>query len=525
VYLFDAALSQGQMPVRWVEGIRPGHGQPLFSFYQPGFYYAVQLVHVFVPSLLLSTKLTILGAWWAAGAFVFLHARKFGVWAAAATALLILRAPYLILDVFVRAAFPELVAIALAPAVLVSLDRTLRAGGAWASLAFAAATAAMLLCHLPTFLMFAPAFALYALVLCLARACSIGSLARATATALLALGLGCFYVIPALLELGFTKMGELTSGYFDYRQHFVEPWQWFRSAWGYGGSEAGGADNMSFQVGVVQWLAAAGSAAAMIVTARRASSSARAIALWLSIAGAALLMTSAASAALWELVPPLAFVQFPWRFLSVVSLAVALAAAPAVASIRRPALQAALVLCLGAGLWWQTEDLLKPSRYLPPGSMHIDNPGWRYTREAPSAAFTEPGYYSAAARTLPEHHVERWEITRGSGQTSARSVLDHRVVLKVTSPEAVKLTIRSHAFPGWQVLVDGTPAQWTAHPDSGYIVVEVPAGVHVVEAVFGDTTIRAWSNRISMASGIAWVGTAAGLTLSSYLRRRRQIRV
>src|SRR5262245_7677098 len=45
-YLFDRALQSGQFPVRWTQGIRAGDGQLLFNFYQPGFYYVVQLVHL-----------------------------------------------------------------------------------------------------------------------------------------------------------------------------------------------------------------------------------------------------------------------------------------------------------------------------------------------------------------------------------------------------------------------------------------------------------------------------------------------
>lgn len=520
-YLFDAALSQGQFPVRWVEWIRPGHSQPLFSFYQPGFYYAVQLVHAVVPSLLLSMKLTILGAWWAAGALVYLNARSFGVWPAAAAAVLFLRGPYLILDVFVRAAFPEFAALALAPAVLWSLDGTLRSGRASAALAFAAATAAMLLCHLPTVLMFAPVLATYAICLSISRGCSLRVLGTAAAAAALAFGLACFYVVPALVELPFTKMRELTSGYFDYRQHFVEPWQWFRPAWGFGGSEAGAADNMSFQVGIVQWLAVAGCTAALAVRRRAAKSSVRWwIAYWLCIAGAALFMTSAASASVWQFVRPLAFVQFPWRFLSVVSLAVALMAAPALSLVGRSSVQAALVLCIAGGLWWQTQALLKPSHYLSRASVYIDNPGWRYTRDAARLAFIEPGYYPATVRKLPEGYEERWQITRGHGTTSARTILDHRLVLTVRSSDGVELTIKSHGFPGWRVLLDGRPTSWSYQHDSGYIVVDVPAGVHGVEAVFGNTAIRMWSNRISLLSALLWAGSAAAVGASSRTRRR-----
>ncbi|MGH9308195.1 MAG: hypothetical protein ACRD1U_02395, partial [Vicinamibacterales bacterium] len=222
----------------------------------------------------------------------------------------------------------------------------------------------------------------------------------------------------------------------------------------------------------------------------------------------------------WQSVRPLAFVQFPWRFLSVVSLAVALVSAPALSLIGRSSVQAALVLCIAAGLWWQTQALLRPSHYLSRASVYIDNPGWRYTPGAARLAFIEPGYYPATVRTLPEDYLERWQITRGHGTTSARTILDHRLVLAVTSSDGVELTIRSHGFPGWRVLIDGAPTSWSYQHDFGYIVVDVPAGAHVIEAVFGNTAIRAWANWISLVSAVLWAGSAAAVGVSSRTRPR-----
>src|SRR6188472_2194521 len=58
-YRFDQAWQQGQVPVRWVEGTRPGDNQPLFNFYQVGFYYLVELVHLVVPRLSDAVKITV----------------------------------------------------------------------------------------------------------------------------------------------------------------------------------------------------------------------------------------------------------------------------------------------------------------------------------------------------------------------------------------------------------------------------------------------------------------------------------
>jgi hypothetical protein len=513
VYLFDEALGQGQLPVRWVEWVVPGHGQPLFSFYQPGFYYAVELVHAVVPSLLLSTKLTVLAAWWSGSLFVYLLLKPLGRWPALLGALLFMRTPYLILDVFVRAAFPEFLALACAPAVLWAIDRTLRSRRPVFALALAVFTAVMLVSHLPTVLMFLPVFTMYAVGVWLSGDRRWQSLTTPVAAAALGGGLACFYVIPALVELPFTKIRELTSAYFDYRRHFVEPWQWFSLAWGFGGSKAGAADAMSFQLGVLQWLTLAAGLIALVVLLRRAERR-RAVWLlsWLIVAAAALLMTTAAATPIWRAVPPLAFVQFPWRFLTVASLSAAVVGALALASVRSRTLQAAVVLCVAAGLWWQTADLLRPVRYFPRGWMFIDDPGWRYDAHAADRAFIEPGYHPAGAVRLPARDVQRWRISRGQGDVSPRLVHDDRLVLQVEKAEGAELTLASRCFPVWKVLVDGTRASWSCDPEFGFIVIHVPNGTHTVEAALGNTPVRSWSNRVTVLSATIWSAWALALS-------------
>ena len=42
--LFKTGLSQGQIPVRMIDWVVPGFNQPLFNYYQPGFYYLAQVL-------------------------------------------------------------------------------------------------------------------------------------------------------------------------------------------------------------------------------------------------------------------------------------------------------------------------------------------------------------------------------------------------------------------------------------------------------------------------------------------------
>src|SRR3979411_2055718 len=101
-YRFDRAWRQGQIPVRWVNGTRPGDNQPLFNYYQVGFYYLVELVHVVVPRLSDAVKATVVLVWWMGAGFVFQLFRRCGIAAAVIAAVMFALSPYLIVDGLIR---------------------------------------------------------------------------------------------------------------------------------------------------------------------------------------------------------------------------------------------------------------------------------------------------------------------------------------------------------------------------------------------------------------------------------------
>ncbi len=200
-FLFDRALSQGQFPVRWVEWISPGYGQPLFSFYQVGLYYLVSLVHALGVDLSTALKATVVGLWWAGAFFMFLLCRPLGRMPGLAAAAVFAWSPYLILDAYVRSSFPEMAAIAFIPAVIWSLDRALRTGRGEYHLLLAVALALMMLCHAPAAVIampLVPAYWAYALVTRRTTFAAAGWVAMAC---ILGGGLAAFYVIPANFEL------------------------------------------------------------------------------------------------------------------------------------------------------------------------------------------------------------------------------------------------------------------------------------------------------------------------------------
>jgi hypothetical protein len=497
-YLFDRALLQGQFPVRWVEWVRNGHGQPLFSFYQPGFYYLTQLVHAVVPSLSRSLMLTVLLAWCAGSFFTFAWLRPYGTLPAGVAALVFAFSPYLVLDVFVRGAYPEFAAIACAPGVLWSLDRSLASDRMRYRLALALLLALMALCHPPSLLIFSAIFGGYAIFTILSRPTPPRRAIATASAGLLALGLAAFYVAPALAEIEYIRMREMTAGYYDFHQHFVLPRQWFDYHWGFGGSVAGSGDQMSFQVGRVQWLAI-GAALVMVVVAKDVRRTGL-ILFWLGAIALTLFLMTEAAAGVWERVPALAFVQFPWRLLMAIATASSALVALLLARLRDARLQAIAGLVIVVAHVIPMYDHLKPASYHGATILRIDRRGWHGADPAQSAAFIEPGYHPVSMRRPPVEPAGRWSITHGEGRVSASGVRDDRLTLDVDTAGGALLTINTPYFPGWTLSIDGRAIPAVVQPESGFMAATVPPGRHTLDARLADTPIRRWSNIVSAGS-------------------------
>jgi hypothetical protein len=500
-YLFDRALTEGQFPVRWVEWVREGHGQPLFNFYQPGLFYFVQAIHLVVPSLTLSLKVTILLLWWVGTGFVYLAFRRLGRLAAAAGALAFAFSPYLLLDLFVRCAYPEFAGITFGAGVFWALDGWLRTTRPMWLPTVAVLAALMAVSHPPMSLILSPVFLAYTVYLLLTRRTSIRAGAALLPAGFLAGGLAAFYLLPAIAELDLIKSAALRSGGYDYHLHFVAARQWLPLGWGFGGSVEGLDDGMSFQLGAAQWLALGIAAIVSAVHLLRRSATLRTLELvfWLVVAIGAMFSMSRASVRVWEVLPPLAFVQFPWRFLTVVVFATAALSAHLVSMISDRRLQAAFVIGLAIVQVQLSYTHLRPRGQITRETMDIDWWEWRYSKAAQTSAYIEHGYYPASLADVPRN-IARYTVIDGTANVTEVSHKGHALELDVAADAPVILRINSPTFPGWLVTIDGRPAD--AALAGGYPSVTVPAGRHRVRAAFTNTPVRAWANAVTIASGL-----------------------
>lgn len=526
LFELERCVADGQLPCRWVPDMGAGYGYPLFDFYPPLASHVALVLHALGFSLLAAVKGAFLLALVVAAISMFALAREFfGPAGGLVAAVLYVFAPYQAVDVFVRGALAESWGLALVPLVFWTGRRAVVSPGrrGAAVLACAVAWALLLLAHDVTALMAAPVYAGW-LVLWLVRAGRerpgrgrrLGALVVAH---VLAVALAGWFVVPSLLELRYVHADTLVSLYpwarfennFLSAREVFAPWP----HWGYGAFRT--PDGMALFVGPVQLLMGTGAGAWLGVRAltRHRIGDAGAAALLLGGAGLlAATMTLAGSRFVWEAVPPLAFLQFPWRFLAVASFGLSfaggwiggrLATRPGIAwAVAAAVCVAAITVSWG---WFR------------PSAMHVvrdevlANP--REVAKARHGLFDFlPRSVDLQAFLASPPPLQPPPVETASGDVSFDTVVraSDRVAFDadVEGPAPAVVRINVYEFPGWTLEVDGEPAAFVSHDDPlGRLHVELSPGRHRVTARFTDTPVRSAGNVVSLVAAMLaslWLG-------------------
>jgi len=209
---------------------------------------------------------------------------------------------------------------------------------------------------------------------------------------------------------------------------------------------------------------------------------------------------------LWDSVPLTRFVQFPWRLLSLVGLALALMAGAgtcvldALPKWTRPALVVFSALAVPGFTW----DYLRP----PYDTDMPDQVLERQLQQKIVTTTAQNEFLPRTARYFParEGRFERrgGEVKIASGQGMVVSVfprkngMPRRFGLRALTP--LTLAWGHFFFPGWRAEIDGILTSVTFAARGGFILVDVPPGDHVVEFIFADTPLRRWAKIASLLS-------------------------
>lgn len=528
------ALQDGQLPARWSANFGYGYGMPLFSFYAPFAYYLGAFLYWAGLSLLesvrwifiLSTVMTLAGSYWLG---VTVGKNK---WAGVITAALITLAPYRAVNMFVRGALGETWGLVWIPWLIAAglqlLDPEVpksRKPVLWL-LAIGSAVG-LFLSHNLTTLMAIPIIGLIWLLwesLAVVTRQKSNKDVLATGIPLitamvLSVAIAAFYLFPSFLEKGATQISSILGGYFHHSYHFLYIRQFFQVNWKYGGSIWGPEDDISFFLGYPQLvgLGIAGCIAAYSLWKYlwgKQDVDLKVIAQQTGlglIAGLCLYLTLLKSMWLWDSLPLIAYIQFPWRWLTLVVVLLSMIIALSVRALS-PYWQKWYVLVL-VSLAFLHASFFKPEKYLSAAdaidSFYYSDPvKIRNVMSEILPDYIPHNLYIGAAvdatasqkpTLLPNETggVLYQPDTYASTDYSVLVDRSHQKLISTRFSQATQLTFAVANFPGWQAELDGKPVA-IQETDHGLVAVMVPAGEHKLGILLTRTPVRTISEVLSV---------------------------
>jgi len=484
--LLDINIRQGIFYPRWVPQLMLGYGYPLFNFYGPTTYYLAVAFHRLGLGYYQSLEAAFVAMVIAAGYGMYLLAGAvFGEsgapWPAFAAGVAYMYAPYLLTNVFMRAAIAEVGAQALLPWIFWSFNRIIKQPqpGRWVlplslSLGGLAATHDITLLFVPL-----PLIA-YGAVLWWQTGRERRRLAWVVVGLAAAMGVSAFFWAPLLGERQYLAQ----TAYALARRYLAEnAWTWTNFLDLHLNFEYTLA--IPFQLGLVQLVLAVTG----YVLARRRDAE---WIYWLLLATAASLGIGAWTVPIWLGSDILLVAQFPWRLLTLLSVALTLFTGGVISRFAWPRWLPAAGVLLVALVVWANAPRIDSTTDNDVATMQMES-STVATFEAVTGGFGTgstheftPVWAQAlsldpASAGLPDGSAVPLTLTQASA---------YERVLQASSPRPFTLRFSDFYFPGWRVYLDGRQAL-NAYPSTnmGLLTVDVPAGTHQIRVVWQGTTL------------------------------------
>jgi hypothetical protein len=489
---------EGLVFPRWMEWANHGFGEPRFIFYPPLSWLLGPALSFFMPWKYVPVAFIVLVQTFA-GISAFAFARRilperaalFGAVCYAAN-------PNALLIIYMRSDFAELLASAFFPLLFLA---ALQLAGVLPNRSrsksspvvfFAVVFAAVWLANAPAGVM-----ASYSAVLLFAWLAfsekSWAPIARGVGGIALGFGLAAFYLVPAAYEQRWVNIGQALSSGLLPVQNFLY-------------TVINDPEHTFFN-----WIASTTAIALIVVTgvaalARRcrvASKSAVEEQVWrclLLLAAVAVLLMLRPALILWEILPKLRFIQFPWRWMSILSMAFAHFVAAAVVKPRFRWIWVGAVLVLLGGMatffvrttWWDSDDVATLAAEIAAGS------GFEGVDEYDPVG---DDHYNLPANALPAKIVPAEGSAAGGGATIlVQRWLANQKELRVAATAPVTVALRLLNYPGWRVEVNGARVAPGTVADSGQMILQLPAGESRVSVRFVRTPDRVVGDLVSLAA-------------------------
>ncbi|HEX8965076.1 MAG TPA: 6-pyruvoyl-tetrahydropterin synthase-related protein [Patescibacteria group bacterium] len=516
------ALKDGVFPVRIVSDLGFGYGYPLFNFYAPLAYYIGGFLTFVGLTALSATKLTMIIAILFSGITMYLLAKAFfGRYPAILASILYVYATYHAVDIYVRGDLAEYMAYAFIPLAFYGLWQTYLTKKWKYILVGALGYGGLIISHNLTAFMASPVLFIAAILMSIVafRKNPKGAFAPLL-TLLFGIVLASFYWIPVFAEMKYTNVLSQIGGGADFTKNFVCIQQFWFSQWGYGGSVPGCTDGISFMIGKLHiFFAVLGFLSIFLLRKKYVQQFASLLFASIGLIICLFLSTSA-STFFWKIIPGSAFLQYPWRFLELISFFAAFLGAGflfTVGSILKKQKNNfgmySLLFISGISILaviFLQQKFFVPQKYIAVTSGELTNTRALFEASKISNEYMPPHFVTP---TLEKEYVKNsLEITPFRGQSTIMvnktQIKAAKIVILRLEPFVLPLAY----FPGWHMYVDGKETQFVSTTRG--LLVNIPVGYHTLVLQYHQTGIEVLANLLSVAGVI-------GLILGIILNERK----
>lgn len=500
---YAQSFAEGDWLPRWAGLLDGGRGDALFTFYPPLCYLAsALLMKLFGLDVLTSIKAVSFLILVVAQASAYLLAREFFTRRQS----LIVSLAFVLLPAFPliclhRVFLANAFALSIAPLAVKWAYRLLTQAPAdpnrprFQIMLFALSCSAIILSH--TITTYLTGLTIGFLMLAFLPRTNWRNFMRLAAGGIVALMLTAFFLLPQLVEADWVQL-KLQLVQQDYRNYFLfappPNDSRYRQAW------SGFNDATSYLI-VIQSLTGLLLALSCWPQWRGGN---RSPLVWFgsALVGFGFLISLPVSDLLWRYLPGLKFIQFPWRFQPFVALGLGVLAIVAIEC--RPLLKKPLRVLLMAGLTWliviqliftavfvhlgdegetreQVANLLTATDAQPvnlkEGTSLQNEDDLKYAPYTSNQLYFRP-VGSAFMLYPPANQPGGLSLIESQGRVTTERLEISRREFSIETDSQTKARIETHNHPNWHAQLDGQDIGIQSEPETGLMLIDLPAGAH-----------------------------------------------
>lgn len=490
VIVMGKAIRNSQFPVRWVSDLGYGYGYPLYNFYGPLPYYVGGFLYAAGSDAVVATKMMMVAGMMLAGVtmYVFVQAR-FGRLSGLLAGILYAYAPYHAVELYVRGAVGELWAYAFLPLLFVRRNHWI------AGLTLAAVILSHTISGYVTVALYLSGLSIYSLILLVRNRFHLSCIIYHLSVLFVGLGFSAFFWLPAIAEMQYTNVAGVIGATADFHDHFVCVGQFWNSLWGFAGSAPGCVDGMSFKIGKLHVLLG-GVGVALAVIGLKGRFWKHPVGLISMIGTGGILMATSISQPVWEIIPGFAYIQYPWRFLTLIVFSISIAGSSILLWVPKRFFRIVFIFPIVLSIIILNAKLFVPQvLYDRPDKFFESEEELRWRVSGISDEYLPRSFIKPKAISQVAHEIIPSKVLQGLRvETEIYTETYIKLVTYAQSP--IDVAINLVHFPGWNYWVNG--AKQSVRTENGLPILTIPSGRSVVEMHFTDTPVRTIGNIISI---------------------------